>query len=545
MMRGVGERKYWILHTVLAITIIIGFVFASGCSNLSLGSTQVADFGNSKDSEQVQNCFINKYGNPATYSGPPRFIEPMVSDGIVNNTPANKVSKFSRDTPSVYIWAFYEGFKPGDQVSAVWTFNGQQFASLSKKIGGNYGIAYGQFDKPKSGWAVGTHTITISGNGVQGSATFDIIDGATVTEPLPCKLAGGQEQGTPVTTPPLAVSLVTTIQTPVKALWTQPRVLVGSTGNQLPKANSILKLLNADEMEMSGDIIVWTDGRNFDDTLEDIYMYNIATKQESPLIVVNNRQKSPAISGNLIAYANWTDGKKIHVYDLNTRKDTTIPTVHRAETVDIDGKQVVFEDFNTQSIVLYDISTGKDTLVMAGGEWPRISGDNIIYWKSVNNRDDIYLYNIPNKKETCITCGLTEKPTADYRIDGNYVVFDMSTAGEPLRLYNIGTKTTSTIVPCPGKCDYQTRGIGGAWYDISGNNVVYVSSVDCDDCGIEDGVFIYDIPAGTTKALHLHSEADYDSGEGSLGPPNGGYPRISGNNVIFWQGFEDIYLIKL
>jgi len=192
-MRGSGKRKSWIMYTVLAITIVIGLVFASGCSNTSLGSTQVADFGNSKDAEQVQNCFINKYGNPAMYSGPPRFLEPMVSDGIVNNTPTNKVSKFSRDTPSVYVWAFYEGFKPGDQVTVVWTFNGQQFASLSKQIGGNYGSVYGQFDKPTSGWAVGTHTITISGNGVQGSATFDIIDGATVTEPLPCQDATAQD----------------------------------------------------------------------------------------------------------------------------------------------------------------------------------------------------------------------------------------------------------------------------------------------------------------------------------------------------------------
>jgi hypothetical protein len=179
---------------------------------------------------------------------------------------------------------------------------------------------------------------------------------------------------------------------------------------------------------------------------------------------------------------------------------------------------------------------------MAGGEWPRISGDHVIYRKSVNRRGDIYLYNFPNKKETCITCGLTEEPTADYRIDGNYVVFDMSSVGEGLRLYNIGTKTTTTIVPCPEKCDYSTYGV--AYYDISGNNVVYVSGVDCTDCDIEDSLFIYDISTGTTKALHLHNDIDNER-DGNLGPPNGGYPRISGNNVIFWQGFENIYFIKL
>jgi hypothetical protein len=339
-------------------------------------------------------------------------------------------------------------------------------------------------------------------------------------------------------------SPVTTIQTPVKACWTQPNVLVGSTGTQLPEAKKILHLLYDDETEMSGDVIVWKDGRTFDDTLDDIYMYNIATKQESPLIVVDDRQQRPAISGNLIAYSNWTDSKKIHVYDLNTRKDIAIPTDHRAQTVDIDGKRVVFEDLDKRSVVLYDISTGKDTLVMAGGRWPRISGDHVIYRKWVNNRDDIYLYNIPNKKETCISCGLTEEPTSDYRIDGNYVVFDMSSTGEPLRLYNIGTRATSEIVPCSGKCEYPTANMCGAWYDISGNNVVYASGVDCTECDIDEGVFIYNIPDLTTKALHLHSSQDTDN-DGGLDCRNGGYPRISGNNVIFWQGFEDIYLIKL
>jgi len=30
-VRGSGKKKYWIMHTVLLITIIMGFVFASGC----------------------------------------------------------------------------------------------------------------------------------------------------------------------------------------------------------------------------------------------------------------------------------------------------------------------------------------------------------------------------------------------------------------------------------------------------------------------------------------------------------------------------------
>lgn len=180
----------------LSIVLVILLVWVSGCATTSLGSAQVADFGSStKDAQQAQDWFINKYGNPAVYSGPPRFLEPMVSDGIVNNTPTNKVSKFSQDTPSVYFWAFYEGFKPGDSVTAAWTYNGKNYAQLSKPVAGNYGIVFAQFDKPKSGWALGTHSITISGNSAQNSTTFEIINGPTVTAPLPYgagSLAGKQ-----------------------------------------------------------------------------------------------------------------------------------------------------------------------------------------------------------------------------------------------------------------------------------------------------------------------------------------------------------------
>jgi len=173
--------------TVLSITLLIALVWISGCSNVSLGNAQVADFGTSIDAQKAQSWFLNQYGDPASYTGPPRFLEPMVSSGIVNNTPMDKVLKFSQNAPSVYFWVFYEGFKNGDAVTATWTYQGKQYATMTKKVGGNYGIINAQFDKPNSGWALGTHTITISGNGAQNSLTFEIIAGDTVTAPLPYK----------------------------------------------------------------------------------------------------------------------------------------------------------------------------------------------------------------------------------------------------------------------------------------------------------------------------------------------------------------------
>ena len=41
-MRGFGERKFWIVRTILVITLIIAFVFASGCLDFfkSFGGTK-------------------------------------------------------------------------------------------------------------------------------------------------------------------------------------------------------------------------------------------------------------------------------------------------------------------------------------------------------------------------------------------------------------------------------------------------------------------------------------------------------------------------
>ena len=175
--------------TLLTVTLIVLFTFVSGCANTSLGSAQVAEFGKSADAQKAQDWFISQYGNPATYTGSPRFLEPMVSSGVIDNTPTDKVLKFSKDTPSVYFWVIYEGFTKGDPVTATWTYQGKQYATLSKQVAGNYGAINARFDKPASGWALGTHTITISGGGAQNSVTFEIIAGSTVTAPLPYEMA--------------------------------------------------------------------------------------------------------------------------------------------------------------------------------------------------------------------------------------------------------------------------------------------------------------------------------------------------------------------
>lgn len=176
--------------TVLTVVLLIALVWVSGCSTVSLGNAQVGDFGKSMDSLKAMDWFEKQYGKPEDYKEGPRFLEPMVSSGVADKMPTDKILKFSDKTPSVYFWVIYEGFNKGDPVTATWTFQGKQFATLSKPVGGNYGPISAQFDKPASGWALGTHTITITGGGATNSVTFDIIAGDTVTAPLPFEETG-------------------------------------------------------------------------------------------------------------------------------------------------------------------------------------------------------------------------------------------------------------------------------------------------------------------------------------------------------------------
>ena len=189
--------------SVCMVALLIAGVLICGCSNVPLGKTQVADFGTAQDAQQAQVWFINAYGNPANYSGGPRILEPMVSDGMVNNMPTDRISTVSQDTNTVYFWAIYEGYTSGDTLTAVWMYNGQQYGTLSKKVGGNYGIVSGQFDKPQSGWVLGSHTIVISGNGAQNSTTFEIISGPSQTMSLPYSGTSSGDPGSGSgTTPP-------------------------------------------------------------------------------------------------------------------------------------------------------------------------------------------------------------------------------------------------------------------------------------------------------------------------------------------------------
>lgn len=180
--------------------LICSLVLVSGCADVFFGSQKFGDFGSSVNEQKAVNCFIEKYGDPRINTGPARFLEPVITTGLSDNTPVDTVLKLNKETPKVYFWVFYDNFAKGDDLELKWTYlvSGKDVMTLHQKAGGDFGRAYAEFLKPDTGLPVGQHKITISGNGTSASTTIEVIDGATVTGTLPCSQDGApnkQEEG--------------------------------------------------------------------------------------------------------------------------------------------------------------------------------------------------------------------------------------------------------------------------------------------------------------------------------------------------------------
>jgi len=78
---------------------------------------------------------------------------------------------------------------------------------------------------------------------------------------------------------------------------------------------------------IDNNVVVWQDDRNFTDTGVDIYMYDITTHQEKPVVINYDNQEKPYILGNKIV---WEDSRynfyfnNIYMYDIATDEETQL-----------------------------------------------------------------------------------------------------------------------------------------------------------------------------------------------------------------------------
>jgi beta propeller repeat protein len=250
---------------------------------------------------------------------------------------------------------------------------------------------------------------------------------------------------------------------------------------------------------ISGDIVVWEDDRNnvlFDDTGNccepyniDIYGFNLSSLREFSICTNLNVQGFPAISGNTII---WTDGRNgnwtccgqstnlsIYGYNLSSHKEFPIYTNQNLESRSlISGNTMIFsvDNISTRDIYGYNISTQTAFFIrtMQPGDQSEVFSEHILVWQDGRNdyidnngayisKSAIYCYDILTKREfpICTDPAAQNNPA----ISGDIVVWQDGRNGTwDIYGYNIETQTEFPICTDPGEQVYPA---------ISGNIVVW------------------------------------------------------------------------
>ncbi|MBI4697500.1 MAG: thrombospondin type 3 repeat-containing protein [Nitrospirae bacterium] len=240
-----------------------------------------------------------------------------------------------------------------------------------------------------------------------------------------------------------------------------------------------------------GNKIVWMDGRN---GKSDIYMYDISSGIETPLITAPGDQSIPGISGLRVVYTDFADSlTDLHIYDISTGTDTQIfthlPRLHAAPS--ISGNYIVWEDMwrdgiTTSNIWMYDLSAGAITKITSrtGDECtPKMSGNRIV-WADARagfgtGADDIYMYDLSAGIETQVIAGpFDERPRG---ISGSRIVWSDDRNGNyDVFMYDLSTGVETRITTNP--FNQRVSGIFGkniVWTDDrNGNNDIYLYAGD-------------------------------------------------------------------
>ena len=192
-----------------------------------------------------------------------------------------------------------------------------------------------------------------------------------------------------------------------------------------------------------------------------------ATVQISKTVAVG----SVAIKGGSIGWvgldANYNN--VINIYNTPNGSISLLPNTNTDYFGwDIDADKVVYEIFDslttgTYSVYMQDLSTGINSLIAKNNaNYPRISGNNIVYNRPYQGNDAIYLYNINSAQETKITT--TGWMAGQEAINDKRMAW-MDSTGKLIYTYNLLTHRQSLI----GQ---------GITPNINGDYVVYVSTRD-------------------------------------------------------------------
>ena len=160
-------------------------------------------------------------------------------------------------------------------------------------------------------------------------------------------------------------------------------------------------------IDMDGDYIVWSDGRNGN---SDIFGYQISTGNEFAISTAAGSQLSPKVSGDYVVWQDSRNGNvDIFAYQFSTATEIPITTADRNQRFpQIDGDYVVWEDRRNSKaeIFAYQFSTATETQIsnLSGEQWePKISGDYIVWRSYENGFTDIHGYRISTASQFAIS----------------------------------------------------------------------------------------------------------------------------------------------
>jgi len=219
-----------VLVSAIFACCIIALLLVAGCADVNV-QKKVGDFGTafgaSSEEQKAIDWFTQKYGDPRTNEGLPRFLEPLITTGLTDkNMPVDKVTVFPVNGSSIYFWVIYDNFKNGDLMTITWTYmeNGRVVTTVEKKAGGDFGRLIAEFQKPDSGWGKGLQKITVSGGGTSAEPVIFTIGDTLQTTALPYSSAGSTGTGLSHVTP--AGPKIT----PDRGITGNPQLHQGDTG---------------------------------------------------------------------------------------------------------------------------------------------------------------------------------------------------------------------------------------------------------------------------------------------------------------------------
>jgi beta propeller repeat protein len=278
-------------------------------------------------------------------------------------------------------------------------------------------------------------------------------------------------------------------------------------------AEQYLEIGSGSEPAIDDGKVTWTNN-------DVIHVYDLTTRKET---TVNSSAAShPAISGNkLVWHDESSEVPRLTVYDIKNRTRFHITKdVDNSSIPAIYGNRIVWSA--DSYVYMLDISTSTQTKIAAGNN-PDIYSNRVSYDSySADDTPQIYVHDITTKKATDVS---QYGDNMFSHIYGDKVIWsDFHTRLGNIRMYDIATGQHTEVTTGDDKTGYDT----GGSTNISDNKIVYLKHNDL--ANIDSGdLYIYDIDTGKSEQLTSGNTAQT--------------PVISGN-VIVWTDSGSIYMLN-